>query len=169
MMPVMKENKGKYTLSRRSFLKSTWKYLGIVALLEAVVVSFSMMKTRSSGTTLDQKNLKVIGSLSEIPPGTLIPFRSGHFFLLRLDNGGLMAISMTCSHLGCTVNWDATENIFKCPCHSSSFDRMGNVIKSPAAKALNYHRVIVENGTIMVDLDNLMVRQKFDPSVVTYV
>jgi cytochrome b6-f complex iron-sulfur subunit len=97
-----------------------------------------------------------------------MPFRTGRFFLIRLDDGGLMAISMICSHLGCTVNWDASEDIFKCPCHSSSFDRLGNVIKSPASKALNYHKVIVRDGMIMVDMENLMVKQKFEPGVVTY-
>lgn len=155
-------------MSRRAFFRSVWKYLGIVAVLEAIVVSFSLLRTRSSGAGREQRNLKAVGKVSDIPPGTMIPFRTGRFFLVRLEDGGLMAISMICSHLGCTVNWDAAEQVFKCPCHSSSFDRYGDVIKSPASKALNYHKVLIKEDKILVDLENIMVKQKFDPTVITY-
>jgi cytochrome b6-f complex iron-sulfur subunit len=161
-------NKKKNIMNRRVFLKSIWKYLGILALLEAVVISFSMMKGRANRSGPESRNLKAVGNLSDIPPGTIMPFRSGRFYLIRLDDGGLMAVSMICSHLGCTVNWDASENIFKCPCHSSSFDKYGNVIKSPATKALNYHKVLLNEGNILVDTENIMVKQKFDAEVVTY-
>ena len=161
-------NERKNMLNRRDFLKSIWKYLGILALLEAIVISFSMVRSRASRSVQERRNLKKVGKLSDIPPGTIMPFRSGGFYLIRLDDGGLMAVSMICSHLGCTVNWDASEDVFKCPCHSSSFDRLGNVIKSPATKALNYHKVLLQDGIIMVDTDNVMVRQKFEPGVITY-
>lgn len=155
-------------MTRRSFLKSAWKYLGVIALLEGVWIALSMMKNKQGTSSLEERNLKTVGKLSEIPTGTLIPFRTGRFFLLRLDDGGLIAISMICSHLGCTVNWDASEGLFKCPCHSSCFDRLGNVVKSPASKGLNYHKILVKDGVILVDVENVMVRQAFDPSVVTY-
>ena len=161
----MKE-KIKNILTRREFLNSLWKYLGILAILEGVILSFSMMRSRSSA--VKESNLyKSAGKLADIPRGSVMPFRSARFFLVRRDDGGLMAISMVCSHLGCTVNWDASEQLFKCPCHASVYDSLGNVVKSPATKALNYHRVIVENGEVLVDLGNFIVRKEFDPSVVT--
>ncbi len=155
--------------SRRDFLKSIWKYLGLIALIEGIILSFSMMRSRSSNKRLKSENLKPFVSLANVPPGSVIPFRSGRFYLIRLEDGGLMAISMICTHLGCTVNWDMTDNVFKCPCHASSFDKQGNVIKSPATRALNYHRVQIENGQVFVDLENYLIRKKFDPSVVTYI
>lgn len=155
-------------LSRREFLNSIWKYLGALAVIEGIFLSFSMMRSKSTGKT-ESMLFKSAGSLSDIPPGTVMPFRSGRFYLIRLDDGGFMAVSMVCSHLGCTVNWDASQQVFKCPCHASSFDKLGNVIKSPATKGLNYHKVIIRNGEVMVDPGNFIVRQKFDPSVLTYV
>lgn len=163
----MKKEEGNIQ-SRREFLKSSWKFLGLLAIIEGVIVSFSFMRARHSKGVAEKKNLKVAGSLSLVPPGTVMPFHSGRFYLVRLDDGGLMAISMVCTHLGCTVNWDSTEKTFKCPCHSSVFDSLGNVIKSPAGRALNYHRVVVDNGQVLVDLDNFIVKKRFDPSVVTY-
>ena len=160
--------KEKNILNRRAFLKNAWKYLGLVALAEAVVLSFSLMRSRTSQSLLEEANLKTVGRIDDIPPGTIMPFRSGRFYLMRLEDGGLMAVSMVCSHLGCTVNWDAADKVFKCPCHASSFDRFGNVIKSPATKALNYHKVFVNDGVILVDTENVIVKQKFEPAVVTY-
>ncbi len=164
----MKENE-KNTGSRRNFLKSAWKYLGAIAIAEGLLVSFTFFRSRKTGGNVAGSNLRPVAGLSDIPPGTIMPFRSGLFYLVRLEDGGLMAVSMVCSHLGCTVNWDAAEKVFKCPCHSSSFDRLGNVIKSPATSALNYYRVTVDKGQVLVDLGNAIVKNKFDPSVVTYV
>lgn len=159
----------KERLSRREFLNSIWKYLGVLAILEALVISFSMMRARTVAGTQRSKLYKSAGKLADLAPGTMVPFRSGRFFLLRLDDGGLLALSMVCSHMGCTINWDASEKVFKCPCHASVFDKLGNVVKSPASRALNYHKVIIENGEIMVDLENFITKKEFDPSVVTYV
>ena len=155
-------------LNRRAFLKTIWKYLGLVALIEAIVISFSLMRSKSTRAQMEARNLKTVGNLSDIPPGTIMPFRSGRFYLIRLDDGGLMAVSMICSHLGCTVNWDAADKVFKCPCHASSFDKWGNVIKSPATKSLNYHRVLVRDEMVFVDMENIIVKQKFEPGVLTY-
>ena len=34
---------------------------------------------------------------------------------------GFYALSVTCTHLGCTPNYLSAENKFKCPCHGSGF------------------------------------------------
>jgi arsenite oxidase small subunit len=34
----------------------------------------------------------------------------------------IVAYSSLCTHMGCPVNYDAAERIFKCPCHYSMFD-----------------------------------------------
>ena len=168
MIMKRKEKSGE-NKTRRAFLKSIWKYLGIIALLEAGVVSFSLMRTHSARMGNKGKYLKTVGSLDDFPQGTVMPIRSGRFFMIRLEDGGLMAVSMICTHLGCTVNWDPSEFVFKCPCHSSVFDRWGNEIKSPATRPLNYYKVLVREGKVIVDLEKFLVRKKFDPSVVTYV
>lgn len=43
----------------------------------------------------------------------------------------LFALSSTCTHLGCLINWYRPENRFLCPCHGGQYDISGNVIEGP--------------------------------------
>lgn len=55
----------------------------------------------------------------------------------RDDEGGLHAVSATCTHLGCEVAWNAAERSWDCPCHGSRFDPDGQVLNGPAMKPLD--------------------------------
>ena len=79
-----------------------------------------------------------------------------------------MAISLKCSHLGCSVLWDEGENVFNCPCHASSFDIYGDVIKPPAPKALDIFPVIIEEGKVKVDVSKTNGRKSFDQTQITF-
>lgn len=52
---------------------------------------------------------------------------------------GFSALSLVCTHLGCTVEQNADG--FACPCHGSGFDSSGNVTHGPAAQRLRSLRV----------------------------
>jgi cytochrome b6-f complex iron-sulfur subunit len=47
---------------------------------------------------------------------------------------GFSALSLVCTHLGCTVEVKADS--FACPCHGSQYDRSGNVTQGPAVNPL---------------------------------
>ncbi len=46
------------------------------------------------------------------------------------------ALSARCTHLGCTIDYDAVSQQFKCPCHGSLFAISGKWISGPAKKDL---------------------------------
>ena len=50
------------------------------------------------------------------------------------DQDGFKALSLTCTHLGCTL--EEEDNKFSCPCHGSQFDENGNVLHGPAIRKL---------------------------------
>jgi len=54
----------------------------------------------------------------------------------RDDEGGLVAVSTRCTHLGCQVNWNAAERSWDCPCHGSRFAPDGRVLQGPAVHRL---------------------------------
>jgi glycine/D-amino acid oxidase-like deaminating enzyme/nitrite reductase/ring-hydroxylating ferredoxin subunit len=54
----------------------------------------------------------------------------------RRDDGTLVAVSSTCTHLGCQVNWNRAERSWDCPCHGSRFAPDGSVLHGPAVHRL---------------------------------
>jgi cytochrome b6-f complex iron-sulfur subunit len=62
---------------------------------------------------------------------------------------GFTALSLICTHLGCTV--ESKPEGFACPCHGSRFDPQGKVVLGPAAKPLNSLRTgITSDGKLHV-------------------
>ena len=64
------------------------------------------------------------------------------------------ALSARCTHLGCTLNFDAVSQQFKCPCHGSLFAISGKRISGPAKKNLISIPVkTVANGDMEVEYE----------------
>jgi cytochrome b6-f complex iron-sulfur subunit len=69
-----------------------------------------------------------------------------------LHVSGFYAIVTVCTHLGCTPNYLAAENKFKCPCHGSGFRTSGINFEGPAPRPLQRARVVLaDDGQILVD------------------
>jgi len=154
---------------RRTFLKKLWKGLGIVASLEFAAVFFGFLfsgKDDKEQTT--SKQIFEAGSVSSFQPNSVTAFRGGRFYLARLEDGGFIALSLRCTHLGCSINWEESKKSFVCPCHSSSFSIDGDVLNPPAPKALDYFPVKIENGIVKVDVGTKLTRNRFNKSQVAY-
>ena len=54
----------------------------------------------------------------------------------RDASGGLIAVSASCTHMGCTVAWNVAESTWDCPCHGSRFAPDGEVLHGPALSPL---------------------------------
>ena len=68
------------------------------------------------------------------------------------NNEGFYALIAVCTHLGCSPNWLAAENKFKCPCHGSGFYKTGVNFEGPAPRPLERARIVLsDDGQILVD------------------
>lgn len=73
----------------------------------------------------------------------------------------LFVIYARCTHLGCTPDWKASENKFKCPCHGSGYDSEGINFEGPAPRPMDRAKVSVDaEGQIVVDTGKLFEWQK---------
>jgi Rieske Fe-S protein len=135
-------------LSRRDFIKfSTHALFGLAGLLGlgGLIRYFSYLPDPGPPTEFD------LGDVASYPVGS----RS-----LRLDipavihnrEGEIVAYSLICTHLGCTIENDGDE--FACPCHGSRFDKNGVVLKGPAQRPLQKLRVnVLEDNTLRLYTD----------------
>lgn len=58
-------------------------------------------------------------------------------------------INAVCTHLGCVVPWNASENKFMCPCHGSQYDSTGKVVRGPAPLSLALvHATVTESDKL---------------------
>jgi cytochrome b6-f complex iron-sulfur subunit len=51
--------------------------------------------------------------------------------LVMRSQDGVLALSMICTHMGCTVQWRVANRQFYCPCHDGKFDEFGDVVGGP--------------------------------------
>jgi glycine/D-amino acid oxidase-like deaminating enzyme/nitrite reductase/ring-hydroxylating ferredoxin subunit len=79
------------------------------------------------------------GTADEIPRGEARVVRSGLLGktgAYRDEGGGLHAVSVRCTHLGCLLRFNTAERSWDCPCHGSRFDVDGAVLAGPAVAPL---------------------------------
>jgi len=54
----------------------------------------------------------------------------------RDENDSLHIVDITCTHVGCELNWNDAERSWDCPCHGSRFDYEGKIVEGPALNSL---------------------------------
>jgi cytochrome b6-f complex iron-sulfur subunit len=147
--------------SRRRLLGQILLGLGGIAVLEYVWLAVQFLRPRRVRRAADSEAIILAGPVERFAKGSVTAFPQGRFYLARLEDGGFLALSRRCTHLGCTVPWVPDEGKFVCPCHASAFDVRGEVQKPPAPRPLDLFQVRIENGIVKVDTTSPMTRHSF--------
>ncbi len=91
-----------------------------------------------------------LGDIANFPVGSST-VRSDIPAVIYNRGGKIIAYSLVCTHLGCTLAENGAE--FACPCHGSRFDENGAVLEGPAQKPLKNLRVeILEDKTLRLHI-----------------
>ncbi|MBZ8181194.1 MAG: cytochrome b6-f complex iron-sulfur subunit [Oscillatoria sp. PMC 1051.18] len=74
-------------------------------------------------------------------------------------------LNAVCTHLGCVVPWNGSENKFICPCHGSQYNAEGKVVRGPAPLSLALvHTNVTENDKLVfTDWEETDFRTGEDP------
>jgi cytochrome b6-f complex iron-sulfur subunit len=130
--------------SRRQFIQ-----LGLVAVGAAWAGTFVQSRLFPQASTQEAK--PVTFSLSELPVGGVkyITYGGVPTVVIRSPES-IRAFSLVCTHLGCTVEWQAGNREFYCPCHDGRFDQFGEVIAGPPPVPLEQFPVKVEEDQVVV-------------------
>jgi cytochrome b6-f complex iron-sulfur subunit len=155
--------------SRRSFLNKLWVVLGGLAFVEVLTMILAFFQpTKKRAREGTSEGIVEAGAVDKFPLNSVTAFVRGKFYLARLEDGGFLALSRKCTHLGCTVPWVAKEKKFICPCHASVYDIRGQVVTAPAPRPLDLYHVFIENNIVKVDTNKVIKRSAFRPEQVVY-
>ncbi|AFY33090.1 FAD-dependent oxidoreductase [Calothrix sp. PCC 7507] len=83
--------------------------------------------------------------------------------VFAVTTGAKEAISLTCTHQGCTVQ-KAADGKFHCPCHGAVFAADGKVLKGPAQRDLAKYQVVQRQDE---KLQLVAVNQESSPEKIT--
>ena len=113
--------------NRRDFLTRLGKWS--IALVSAGIL-YPLL--RFTGFTIKPKP-RYIKVAAPLPASG---FHAERDFILFGGTDSPWAVSRTCTHLGCRVNFMEDKQIIECPCHQSRFTTEGILISGPAKKNL---------------------------------
>ena len=71
--------------------------------------------------------------------GSLVGIADGHaapIVIARVDDQTFAVLDAICTHMQCTVAYNALNITFDCPCHQSTYEIDGSVIGGPAVRPL---------------------------------
>ncbi len=153
-------------MSRRDFLALAWAATGALTLAVGGVLTLQFFAPK----VVEGKFGGVfnVGKVDDFPPKSVTPITNGRFYVVRLADGGFLALYQRCTHLGCAVPWNPEQGKFVCPCHGSAFEQDGQVLNTPAPRPLDRFAVTITDGQVYVDTAKPLQRDVTRPTDAVY-
>ena len=117
---------------RRFFLTSTWNWLRL-----GVICALLYPFLRFVSVPLPRKPRKVKIDKVLLPGNYVLE----EDFALFETKQGPVAVTRTCTHLGCRLDFSEEQNLLVCPCHQSKFTITGKRVAGPARRDLAVYPV----------------------------
>jgi Rieske Fe-S protein len=89
---------------------------------------------------------------SEVLPnsGRIVPLAGKPVLLFRDASGELKALTATCTHLDCTVQYRSARSDIWCACHNGVYDSSGVNISGPPPRPLTALKVQVRGERVVL-------------------
>ncbi|OGW42135.1 MAG: hypothetical protein A2010_08255 [Nitrospirae bacterium GWD2_57_9] len=136
-------------MKRRRFLKIAIAFLGSVTLLSFI---YALVKFLSALPSRIAEANRLTIRKSDIPSGEAKNFvyQNAPAVIINRPDKGFIALTRTCTHLGCLVEYHHVKQRMMCPCHAGSFDLEGNVMSGPPPKSLTSIPFRIEGENIVI-------------------
>lgn len=94
----------------------------------------------------------VAGKVADLKPNAGKVFRFGNRpgLLIMSSDGAYHAVSATCTHLGCTVQYRSDMHQIWCACHNGIYEISGRNVSGPPPRPLDAFDVHVRGDEIVV-------------------
>jgi Rieske Fe-S protein len=140
------------SMDRRSFVELATGMFAAMALPGCASVAVTRVTPSGGAVRLPIRNFPQLaqpgGYLKIRPEGATTPV-----YVLALDDGQYAALSPICTHRGCTVNIEGAHLV--CPCHGSTYDRAGHVLRGPAERPLKqFPATATSEGELVIQLES---------------
>jgi cytochrome b6-f complex iron-sulfur subunit len=137
-------------VTKRDFLKVALSG-GLLAWLGAILYPVIAYLKPPKIAGEDVQSVKV-GAVDKFPndSGTVFRFGNKPGILIRSKTGEFTALSATCTHLDCTVQYRQDYGMIWCACHNGRYDLSGKNVSGPPPKPLEPFKVIVKGNEVFV-------------------
>ncbi len=131
--------------SRRDFLKLT---TGALLTASGLLGLGGLLRFLDYQSEPDPQTDFDLGTASDFPIGSRTVLEKIPAVIFHKPEG-FIALSLVCTHLGCTV--DLQKDGFSCPCHGSRYNESGEVLRGPAKKPLPVLRIeTTQDGRLLL-------------------
>lgn len=137
-------------IDRRKFLNTLLGLGGVGGILSVFYPVFSYLIPPKSSEPL--VNSVKAGMNAELPPNSskIIKFGRKPVILIKTEDNQLKALSASCTHLDCIVQYKQDTKQIWCACHNGTYDLNGRNISGPPPKPLEEYDVKVVKDEIII-------------------
>jgi len=136
-------------MDRRQFLAA----LGIGAAATAFIMNMDSC-SKNSGIGAAPSNVNFTIDLSNSANSSLLTaggyIYQDNIIIIKTVKGNYIALSMICTHAGCTVQYDGLGDQIFCPCHGSTYSDNGQVTGGPAPSSLQTYKTSLSGNSLRI-------------------
>jgi Rieske Fe-S protein len=149
------DDRAPYTISRRGFLGSS--ALVVLPVICGGCTDTPSVKVVDLPAVANQTISFPLADFPELdkPGGSIVGKASGYanpIVIARVSDTSYAALDAICTHMNCTVSYNALNLTLDCPCHGSTYEVDGSVIGGPAPRPLTPFTAHSDGTTLTITL-----------------
>lgn len=146
----MEQEKSSKIMKRRKFLNIVFNFsffTWLAAILYPVIKYLIPPEVQEVSV-----NSITVGVIQDFPVNSSKITRFGRkpILVIRKKNGEFRALTATCTHLDCNVQYKSDTEQIWCACHNGFYDSEGKNISGPPPKPLTQYQVNISEDKVII-------------------